>query len=198
VAWWRWAARSPPGRIGDAQRGRRRWPRWPRHDGHRSLALAAGAGAGAAGRLGPVRRHRQGPAPDPLAAGWSPAAGTFSSADLEGQPAIVNIWASWCGPCVQEHPLLLDLAATYDGDLQVVGILYQDTTDAALAFLARYGDGGWPDVLDGDGRIAVDLGVTGPPETFFVDAGGVVRYRHVGPLTDAVLDAQLAAIGVDR
>jgi cytochrome c biogenesis protein CcmG/thiol:disulfide interchange protein DsbE len=126
------------------------------------------------------------------------AGGTFSSADLEGKPAIVNIWASWCGPCVQEHPLLLDLAATFDGELQVVGILYQDTTDAALAFLARYGDGGWPDVLDGDGRIAVDLGVTGPPETFFVDAGGVVRYRHVGPLTDAVLDEQLAAIGVDR
>ncbi|HET7142294.1 MAG TPA: thiol:disulfide interchange protein, partial [Candidatus Limnocylindria bacterium] len=82
------------------------------------------------------------------------------------------------------------------GELQVVGVLYQDTADGAAAFLAHYGDGGWPDVDDASGRIAVSLGVTGPPETFFVDPNGVVRYRHVGPLSPEVLSEQLAALGL--
>lgn len=124
--------------------------------------------------------------------------GSFTTDDLAGRPALINVWASWCAPCVEEHPLLLRAAADHAGALQLVGIVYQDSTDTALAFLARYGDGGWPDVLDGEGRIAVELGVTGPPETFFVDASGIVRYRHVGPLTTEVLDEQLAAIGLSR
>lgn len=120
----------------------------------------------------------------------------ISSADLAGRPAIINVWASWCAPCVEEHPLLLDLAASHGSELRIVGITYQDATDASADFLVRHGDGGWPNAVDADGRIAVDLGVTGPPETFFVDASGIVRYRHVGPLTRSVLDEQLAAIGV--
>jgi cytochrome c biogenesis protein CcmG/thiol:disulfide interchange protein DsbE len=124
--------------------------------------------------------------------------GSFTTDDLAGRPALINVWASWCAPCVEEHPLLLRAAADHAGALQLVGIVYQDSTDTALAFLARYGDGGWPDVLDGEGRIAVELGVTGPPETFFVDASGIIRYRHVGPLTTEVLDEQLAAIGLSR
>jgi cytochrome c biogenesis protein CcmG/thiol:disulfide interchange protein DsbE len=120
---------------------------------------------------------------------------TFSSAQLAGKPAIVYVWASWCPPCVEEHPVLLDTAARHATDLTMVGILYQDTADGARSFLARYGDGGWSNLLD-DGRIAIDLGVTGPPETFFVDADGIVRARHVGPLTKAEMDAQLTALGL--
>ena len=121
---------------------------------------------------------------------------TFSSASLRGRPVIVNVWASWCPPCVDEHPVLLATSATHPDDLFMVGIVYQDTADGARTFLARYGEGGWPNLLDADGQIAIDLGVTGPPETFFVDADGIVRARHVGPLTGAEMSAQLAALGL--
>ena len=121
---------------------------------------------------------------------------TFSSAALAGRPAIINIWASWCVPCIEEHPILMATAAGYAERLTMVGIMYQDTPDGARRFLARYGDGGWPNLLDASGRIAIDLGVTGPPETFFVDADGIVRAKHVGPLTAEVMAEQLAALGI--
>ena len=134
--------------------------------------------------------------PLPALSGETLDGAAWSSATLAGKPALVNVWASWCSPCVSEHPLLLDVARQYRDDLQMVGVLYQDTADGAAAFLAHYGDGGWPDVDDASGRIAVSLGVTGPPETFFVDADGIVRYHHVGPLTEQVLSEQLAALGL--
>lgn len=118
---------------------------------------------------------------------------TFKSASLAGRPAIVNVWASWCPPCVDEHSVLLELAAQRGGIPSIVGILYQDTADGARGFLARYGEAGWPNLLD-DGRIAIDLGVTGPPETFFVDARGIVRGHVIGPLTKAEVRRQLAAL----
>jgi cytochrome c biogenesis protein CcmG/thiol:disulfide interchange protein DsbE len=120
----------------------------------------------------------------------------FSSEKLRGRPAIVNVWASWCPPCVDEHPVLLATATRHPDDLAMVGILYQDTADGARNFLVRYGQGSWPNLLDASGRIAIDLGVTGPPETFFVDADGIVRARHVGPLTTAEMDAELTALGI--
>jgi cytochrome c biogenesis protein CcmG/thiol:disulfide interchange protein DsbE len=121
----------------------------------------------------------------------------FSSADLGGKPAIVNFWASYCIPsCVDEHPLLLDLASRHGDDLQMVGVLVSDTPDGARGFLARYGEVSWPTLLNGDGQISIDYGVTGPPETFFVDAQGIVVARHVGPLTAAVVARQLAALGL--
>lgn len=120
---------------------------------------------------------------------------TFSSTSLAGRPAIVNVWASWCPPCVDEHPVLLDTAARHADDLTMVGILYQDTAEGARDFLGRYGEGGWANLLD-SGQIAIELGVTGPPETFFVDADGIVRARHVGPLTQAEMNAELTALGI--
>lgn len=121
---------------------------------------------------------------------------TISSDQLTGKVAVVNVWASWCPPCVDEHPVLLELARRHADDVSLVGILYQDTPDGARTFLDRYGDGGWPTLLDPDGQITVDLGVTGPPETFFVDAAGIVRARHIGPLTAEVLAAELGALGL--
>jgi len=119
---------------------------------------------------------------------------TLSSEDLAGQPYIVNFWASWCIPaCVDEHPVLAD--AHRERGIAIVGMLYQDTPDDARGFLARYGDAGYDHVIDTDGRLAVEFGVTGPPESYFVDADGIVRAKQFGPLTAALLDERLAAVG---
>jgi cytochrome c biogenesis protein CcmG/thiol:disulfide interchange protein DsbE len=121
----------------------------------------------------------------------------FSSVDLGGKPAIVNFWASYCIPsCVDEHPVLLDLASRHGDDIQMVGVLVSDTPDEARGFLARYGEVSWPTMVNGDGQISIDYGVTGPPETFFVDARGIVVARHVGPLTAVVVAQELAALGL--
>jgi cytochrome c biogenesis protein CcmG, thiol:disulfide interchange protein DsbE len=122
----------------------------------------------------------------------------LSTDDLRGRPYLLNFWASWCIPaCVDEHPVLLEAQQRYGDELAIVGVLYQDSTDGALAFLQRYGDGGWPNLIDGDGRLAVEYGVTGPPETYFVDAGGVVRAKHFGPMSaDAMHEHVAGLLGV--
>ena len=121
----------------------------------------------------------------------------FSTVSLAGKPAIINFWASYCIPwCVDEHPFLLQLAAEHGTEIQMVGVLVNDTPDGALGFLARYGQISWPTMLNAEGAITIAYGVTGPPETFFVDAAGIVRARHVGPLTAAIIAEQLSALGI--
>ena len=135
--------------------------------------------------------------PMPAFAGTTLDGGEFSSADLAGKPSVLNFWASYCIPsCVDEHPVLLDLAARHAGALQLVGVLVSDTPDGALGFLDRYGQVSWPTLLNADGGISIDYGVIGPPETFFVDAQGIVVSRHVGPLTASVVADGLAALGL--
>jgi cytochrome c biogenesis protein CcmG, thiol:disulfide interchange protein DsbE len=119
---------------------------------------------------------------------------TFDSATLRDQTVLVNFWASWCFECIEEHRVLLEAQQRYGDDLVIIGVLYQDSVDDALAFLARYGDGGWPNLVDADGALAIDYGVSGVPESFFIDAAGIVRYKQWGPVTRAVLDAQLPAL----
>ena len=122
---------------------------------------------------------------------------TLSSDDLLGRPYVVNFWASWCIPaCVDEHPILA--AASLDDDVIIVGVLYQDAPGDAEAFLARYGDAGYAHLVDATGALAVDFGVTGPPESYFVDADGIVRDKQFGPLTDELMSVRLASIGVSR
>lgn len=134
--------------------------------------------------------------PMPAFAGVTLAGGAFTSADLAGKPAVVNFWASYCIPsCVDEHPVLLDLAARRGDELQMVGVLVNDTPDDARAFLDRYGQVTWPTLVNADSRISIDYGVTGPPETFFIDAKGIIVARHVGPLTADEVARQLAALG---
>lgn len=120
---------------------------------------------------------------------------TLSSEDLAGRPYVVNFWASWCIPaCVDEHPVLTAAHEEYGDEVMIVGVLYQDAPDDARAFLDRYGDAGYPHLVDPQGALAIDYGVTGPPETFFVDADGIVRGRQWGPLTEATMAEQLARI----
>ena len=119
----------------------------------------------------------------------------LSSEDLAGSPYVVNFWASWCIPaCVDEHPVLSSAYQRGGLELMIVGVLYQDTPADAESFLARYGDAGYPHLIDATGRLAIDFGVTGPPETFFVDADGIVQAKQFGPLTDALMADHLARI----
>jgi cytochrome c biogenesis protein CcmG/thiol:disulfide interchange protein DsbE len=115
-------------------------------------------------------------------------------ADLRGRPVIVNFWASWCGPCVEEFPLLTSAAAAHEGDgLAIVGIVFQDRSEAARAFLARMG-ASWPAAMDPGDAIANRFGIVGPPDTFFIDRNGVVVGRQIGQLSAADLDRGLAQI----
>jgi len=120
---------------------------------------------------------------------------TLTSDDLAGRPYVINFWASWCIPaCVDEHPILAAAHEDYGEAVTIVGVLYQDAPDDARAFLERYVVGGYAHLVDERGRLAIEYGVTGPPETFFVDAVGVVRSRQWGPLTEAAMAEQLALI----
>ena len=120
---------------------------------------------------------------------------TMSSSDLEGRPYVVNFWASWCIPaCVDEHPILTAASEQYGDAVTLVGVLYQDEPAGARGFLGRYGDAGYAHVIDERGSLAIDYGVTGPPETFLVDAGGIVRARQWGPLTEASMAEHLDLI----
>ena len=120
--------------------------------------------------------------------------GRLSLADLRGSPVVVNFWASWCIPCREEAPLLTAAAEEYEAQgLRVVGIVYQDSPESARDFMGRYGQT-YPGLLDPDGRTAIDYGVFGIPETFFVDRTGVVRSRQVGPVTEEGLRKEIEAV----
>ncbi len=104
---------------------------------------------------------------------------------LRGEVKLVNFFASWCGPCRVEHPLLMQMAA--ESDIPLLGVNYKDAPDQAKAWLVELGDPFGRIGIDDDGRAAIDWGVYGVPETYLVDEKGQIRYRHVGPLTGTVL-----------
>lgn len=118
----------------------------------------------------------------------------LSSASLRGRPVVINFWASWCLECKTEHPVLMDGQRRHGSDVAFIGVLYQDRPDDARAYLTEMGDPGYPNLIDADGRLALDFGVSGVPETFFIDAQGIVRYKHWGALTTEVLNAQLSSL----
>ena len=111
----------------------------------------------------------------------------FSQKDMLGKVWVLNVWASWCPPCLVEHPVVMDLARR----VPVVGLNYKDQRDDALPWLARNGDPYALSVFDLDGRIAIDYGVYGVPETYVIDRKGVIRYKHIGPLTPEVSQKKL-------
>ncbi|MDO5101965.1 MAG: DsbE family thiol:disulfide interchange protein [Lautropia sp.] len=108
---------------------------------------------------------------------------------LRGAPYLLNVWASWCAPCLQEHPQMLALAKTRD--IRLVGLNYKDQASDARRWLHRHGNPFDMIVVDPKGRTAIDFGVYGVPETFLIDAHGQIRFKHVGPLTDEVLQQKL-------
>jgi cytochrome c biogenesis protein CcmG, thiol:disulfide interchange protein DsbE len=115
-------------------------------------------------------------------------------ADLRGRPVVVNFWASWCGPCVEEFPLLRDAAARHaDDGLAVVGIVWRDRSEAARDFMRRNG-ATWPAAMDPGERVARDYGILGPPETYFIGRDGTIVARQIGQISAASLDEKLAAI----
>lgn len=113
----------------------------------------------------------------------------LSSGDLQGDVALVNVFASWCAPCAVEHPVLMAIAK--EGEVALMGVNWKDKPGDGARWLARLGDPYARIGDDADGRVAVDFGVTGAPETFLVDRNGQVRHKHIGPITPEIWRGQL-------
>ncbi|OGB31972.1 MAG: thiol:disulfide interchange protein [Burkholderiales bacterium RIFCSPLOWO2_12_FULL_61_40] len=113
----------------------------------------------------------------------------FSAKDMLGQVWLLNTWASWCVACRQEHPVLMELAKTRA--LPIVGLNYKDQDADGLKWLARFGNPYDTTVTDKDGRIGIDYGVYGVPESFLIDKAGVIRYKQIGPVTEEALQDKI-------
>jgi cytochrome c biogenesis protein CcmG/thiol:disulfide interchange protein DsbE len=117
------------------------------------------------------------------------AQATIGPADLKGRVWLFNVWASWCVSCRQEHPVLMELAKR--GTLPIIGLDYKDEREAGIAWLQEHGDPYLLSAYDRTGRVGIDYGVYGVPETFLIDKNGTIRYKHIGPLTQKVLDEKI-------
>jgi cytochrome c biogenesis protein CcmG, thiol:disulfide interchange protein DsbE len=144
--------------------------------------------------LGAGLRLKPGELPSPLIGKPAPAfalaqlhrpAEKISTADLAGRAWMLNVWASWCGACREEHPVLMEFAKS--GTLPVYGLDYKDAQADGLGWLGQHGNPYVVSAFDANGRVGMDYGVYGVPETFIIDRHGVVRLKHVGPLTREVI-----------
>jgi len=104
--------------------------------------------------------------------------------DMQGQVWLLNVWASWCAPCREEHPLLV--TAARERQVPIVGLNYKDDPRNAQEWLRKLGDPYVGIGVDASGRVGIDYGVYGVPETFVIDKAGVVRFKHIGPMTPQV------------
>lgn len=132
------------------------------------------------------------PAPDFKLALLSDPAKQLSPADLRGKVWLLNVWASWCSSCRQEHEVLLELAK--QGSVPIYGMDYKDQPVAAQAVLERFGNPYVETLVDLDGRAAINYGVYGVPETYLIDKSGVIRYKLTGPLTRESFDKKIAPL----
>ena len=114
---------------------------------------------------------------------------TLSTGDLRGKVWLLNVWASWCVSCRVEHPLLVQLAKA--SVVPVYGLAYKDDPDDGRRWLAQNGDPYTASIVDRDGRVGIDYGVYGVPETFVIDKSGVVRYKQIGPITPEALQQKI-------
>jgi cytochrome c biogenesis protein CcmG/thiol:disulfide interchange protein DsbE len=111
---------------------------------------------------------------------------TVGTADYDGQLALINVWATWCVGCRQEHQFLMELSR--QDPMPIYGINWRDRRDEALTWLAQLGDPYVASGFDGDGRVGIDWGVYGAPETFLLGRDGTVLHKHLGPLNQAIWD----------
>ena len=109
-----------------------------------------------------------------------------------GKAWVLNVWASWCGPCRDEHPHIVAFAKTRQAP--VIGLNYKDKRDDARAWLKQLGDPYELSLSDLDGRVGINFGVYGVPETFVIDKQGVIRFKHVGPITPEVLQSRVVPL----
>ena len=109
--------------------------------------------------------------------------------DLKGQVWLLNVWASWCVSCRQEHPLLVELAKA--GIVPVYGLNYKDERNAGMQWLSEHGDPYVLSIMDADGRTGINYGVYGVPETFVIDKQGIIRHKHIGPITRQALEEEI-------
>ena len=113
----------------------------------------------------------------------------LAPADLQGRVWLLNVWASWCVACRQEHPVLVDLAKS--GTVQIYGLNYKDQSADALKWLGSFGNPYSASISDADGRVGIDYGVYGVPETFVIDKQGIIRYKQIGPITEEILNHKI-------
>jgi len=116
----------------------------------------------------------------------------FSPKDMAGKVWLFNVWASWCVSCRQEHPILVDFAKTKLAPL--IGLDYKDKNDEARAWLKRFGNPYDFSVVDADGRVGIDYGVYGVPETYVIDKAGVIRFKQIGPVTAEVMQNKIVPL----
>lgn len=109
------------------------------------------------------------------------SAPTVSSSDFAGRPYVLNVWATWCVGCRQEHEALLEIASR--GEVPIIGLNWKDDMQLALQWLQQLGNPYVATAFDEEGRVAIDWGVYGAPETFLIDASGKVIHKHVAPMT---------------
>ncbi|MBI4292495.1 MAG: DsbE family thiol:disulfide interchange protein [Betaproteobacteria bacterium] len=113
----------------------------------------------------------------------------FAPKEMQGRVWMLNVWASWCVSCREEHPVLIDLARAKV--VPLLGLNYKDQRNDALRWLAQFGDPYGFSVADIDGRVGIDYGVYGVPETYVIDKAGVIRYKQIGPVTPAILKEKI-------
>jgi cytochrome c biogenesis protein CcmG/thiol:disulfide interchange protein DsbE len=118
---------------------------------------------------------------------------TVNIAQFRGKPLIVNFWATWCGPCWEEHPVLVANARMLQPNVQFLGVVFQDKEDKILGFLEQRGSS-YPTVVDEAGKTAIAYGVGGVPETYFIDANGVIVAKHNGPMSADILQENLQKV----
>lgn len=118
----------------------------------------------------------------------------IGTAELRGQPAVVNFWATWCVPCYQEHGVLTRAARTLEGRVRFVGVVYEDSEENVQRFSREQGTS-YPSLVDTEGRTAIAYGIFGVPESYFLDANGTIVSKYIGPLDEQTLAAGLAKAG---
>lgn len=124
-----------------------------------------------------------------LAADGAAEPASFTPAEMKGKVWMLNVWASWCVSCREEHPVLMEIARS--AVVPLVGLGYKDKPADARRWLAEHGDPYLRTALDADGRVGIDYGVYGVPETYVIDQAGTIRYKQTGPISTDVLQAKI-------